>query len=101
MQNILLLSRLAFICNIFFLISVSLLYSNWIGDEGLTSTVVVLGLLISFIINPLSNLINLGLKLWKKPLFIQIPAWLVWVNFIFLLLQITYFIYRNVTSYYP
>ncbi|MEO6732798.1 MAG: hypothetical protein ABIN01_16365 [Ferruginibacter sp.] len=94
-----LFSRIAFICNISFVIFIILGYielnnkKNKTGDNIIplpfvTGTLVILGQLAVFI-NLIFCLIVLTQRLQKK--MIQIPQWLVIFNFIFLLVQVYYF----------
>jgi hypothetical protein len=55
MRWLLKLSRVAFICNIFFLLAFSLQLTKWISDEQLTSTILIIGYVMGFILNPLAN----------------------------------------------
>jgi hypothetical protein len=101
MRWLLFLSRVAFICNLFFLLTVLLQWRNLIGDEQLASTVVIIGYLFAvFIFNPVVNL-SYGITLLrKKALFTFVPRWLVLANFIFLLLQLQYILFLNDSIHY-
>ena len=46
MRWLLFLSRLAFICGICFLLSLSLRIWNWSGDEAISSTIIIIGFVI-------------------------------------------------------
>jgi hypothetical protein len=96
-------SRIVFICNCCFIIAVGLrLYENAHKKDGnfngaiqiqpLESTIVVLGYAAVFI-NLIFNLILLGFFITKKNW--NVPRWLIWGNFILLLLQIYYFLFSN------
>lgn len=101
MRWLLFLSRVAFICNLFFLLTVLLQWRNLIGDERVASTVVIIGYLFAvFIFNPIVNL-SYGVTLVRKrPLFTFVPRWLVLANFIFLLLQLQYIFFLNDSIHY-
>jgi hypothetical protein len=101
MRWLLFLSRVAFICNLFFLLTVLLQWRNLIGDERIASTVVIIGYFFAvFIFSPIVN-ISYGITLMrKKSLFTFIPRWLVLTNFIFLLLQLQYILFLNDTIHY-
>ena len=43
MKWLLFLSRLAFICGLCFLLSLSLLVRNWTNDDAITSTIIMIG----------------------------------------------------------
>ncbi|MBC7887631.1 MAG: hypothetical protein H7Z13_07060 [Ferruginibacter sp.] len=94
-----LFSKIAFICNLSFLVFIILGYiefnnkKNKVSDNIIplpfvTGTLVVLGQFAIFI-NLIFCFTALMLLLSKKMK--QIPQWLVIVNFIFLLLQVYYF----------
>ncbi|MEI2738056.1 MAG: hypothetical protein V9F01_04675 [Chitinophagaceae bacterium] len=55
MRWLLFLSRLAFICGVFFLLSVSLLMQEWISDENLKSTIITIGYFMGMIIIPVGE----------------------------------------------
>src|ERR1700722_9406177 len=85
------LSRVAFICNICFLVS-SL--RQWILlplDNQLASDVIVLGLLVSVVLNVIVNLVVLVLLFIGKLRTAAIPMWLLVVNLIFFIGQILLF----------
>ncbi len=87
-------SRVAFICNICFLVA-SL--RQWIFlplDKDLTGDIIVLGLLGSVVLNVIMNLIVLVLFLIGKLRAAAIPMWLLVVNLIFFIGQILLF-YNN------
>ena len=101
MRWLLFLSRIAFICNLFFLLTVLLQWRNIIGNEQVVSTVIIVGYFFAVIIfNPFVNLSYLVTLLRKKPLFNFVPRWLVLTNFIFLLLQLQYLLFLNDTLHY-
>ena len=92
-------SRIAFICNVSFIIFIVLGYvefnhkktkggDNILPLSFLTGTLVVLGQLAIFI-NLIFCLVSLGLLLAKK--LSRAPRWLVITNFIMLLIQVYYF----------
>jgi hypothetical protein len=95
MRWLLFLSRLAFICGVFFLLSVSLLIKNWTQDEEITSTIIVIGYFMGILIVPFTNLCYLAVLLTRKKLKEIVPLWLVAVNILFLLVLIYYLIYVN------
>jgi hypothetical protein len=94
MRWLLFLSRLAFICGIFFLLTVSLQISNWAPDEAATSTIVIIGYFLSVFIIPVVNLCYLIVLIVRKKLF-PVPLWLSLANLLFLVLQIFYIFYLN------
>ena len=95
MRWLLFLSRLAFICGIFFLLSVSLLIRNWTRDEAISSTIIIIGYFIGLIVVPIVNLCYLGVLVIKRKLSVYVPLWLVTANIFFLLILIVYIFYFN------
>ncbi len=95
MRWLLFLSRLAFICGIFFLLSVSLLMQEWISDENLKSTIITIGYFMGMIIIPLVNLCYLAVFIVKGRLREFVPLWLIIVNILFLLALIFFIFYLN------
>ena len=93
MRWLLFLSRLALICNFFFLLAFSLHFYNWTGDEQISSTIIILGYFMAVIINPVTVLLYLMITLFRKP--IPVPAWLMALNILFLILQLLYIILLN------
>jgi ABC-type molybdate transport system permease subunit len=82
------LSRVAFICNLFFLLSVLLQWKYVALHPTITSTIIITGLFLApFVFNPLVNLFYLLMLLRRKGAATVVPTWLMRANFIFLLLQ--------------
>ncbi|HEY4335661.1 MAG TPA: hypothetical protein VGM89_07180 [Puia sp.] len=83
------LSRVAFICNLCFLL---VSFSQWLPqfpENALTSDIVVLGWLVSISVNIFVNLILLVLFVTGRLRKTGIAPWLIIVNFIFFALQLT------------
>ena len=95
MRKLLFLSRVAFVCNIFFVISFSIQLTNWIKNEQVKSSVVVIGYVMALPLNFLINLFYLIMILRRKKLTESIPVWLITANILFLVIQILYIIYLN------
>ncbi len=95
MRWLLILSRLAFICNAFFLLAVSLQVLQWFRNEDAEATIIILGYVMVAVLNPLANLCYLFLLVLYPIKLHNIPRWLLFSNVVFLLLQITYIIYLN------
>jgi hypothetical protein len=96
MRWLLFLSRLAFICGLFFLLSLSLGIKgmqNWAGNETLASTIIVTGVFMGLIIIPATNLCYLIVKLAGKKA--GVANWLVLANILFLFVMIYYIFYLN------
>jgi len=95
MRWLLFLSRLAFICGIFFLLSVSLLMQDWIPDENLQSTIITIGYFMGMIVIPAVNICYVFVLLIKGKLKAFVPLWLIMLNFLFLLTLIFFIFYLN------
>jgi hypothetical protein len=85
------LSRVAFICNICFLIASSLRYLPALPDNALTSDIIVLGYFVSIGINFFVNLIVILLFLLRRVWAAGVPRWLLVLNFVFFIVQIVLF----------
>jgi hypothetical protein len=92
------LSKLAFFCNVFFLLTILLRYWTYASDFALVSTIVIIGYFLALIFSPLVNLSYLILLIRRKKITAVVPQWLVIANFIFLLLQLQYILFLNDTS---
>jgi hypothetical protein len=94
MRLTLFLSRIAFICNVFFLLALGLRAGVPVGAQVVVSTVGVIGFVLAALFNPLVNIIYATLLL-RRRLGAALPRWLVLANFICLLLQIQYILFLN------
>jgi len=81
------LSRVAFICNICFLLATLTRFLP-MPDNGLTSNIIILGYLLSIMLNVLVNTILLLLLLFGRLRRSGVPIWLLIINFIFFIIQI-------------
>src|SRR5688500_20136382 len=95
MRWLLFLSRLAFICGLFFILTLSLLIKDWIKDESLVSTIITIGFFMGMIIVPVTLLCYLVLWLAGKKPTRFIPKWLIIANIIVLLTLLAYIYYVN------
>lgn len=95
MRWLLFLSRLAFICGLCFLLSVSVLMQEWISNENLKSTIITMGFFMGIIVIPVVNLCYSGVFIFKRKLREYVPLWLVIVNVLFLLALIFFIFYLN------
>lgn len=95
MRWLLFLSRLAFICGLFFLLTLMQLMTGWIKDGNLESTIITIGFFIGMIIVPITLFCYLILwMIGKKPASV-VPRWLIIGNIIVLLILVSYVIYVN------
>ncbi len=93
MRVIAFLSKVALVCNLFFLLTVVLHFYNFVGEDSMVSIIVIIGYALAvFIFTPLVNIIYLTALGLRKNLFAAVPKWIVITNFIFLILQIIYVI---------
>jgi hypothetical protein len=95
MRWLLFLSRLAFICGIFFLMSLSLLIWDWIQDESLISTIITIGFFMGMIIVPVTLICYLVLWLIRKKPAAIVPGWLIVANILVLFILLGYIFYNN------
>ena len=98
MRWLLFLSRVAFICNILFLVSFSLRIYDWLGIEEIVSTIVIIGWVLAIIFNPLVNLCYLVIFWLKRQSLSIIPTWLIVMNILFLILQLIFLLLLNIEN---
>ena len=94
MQNLIFFSRVAFICNVCFVLVWGMKYYPHLeqGRPGeFVSLVLILGVLIAFVLNCVVNGFVLAFMLRRKPVWKHFPGWLIIANFLFLLPQIILF----------
>ncbi|TCJ17453.1 hypothetical protein EPD60_04485 [Flaviaesturariibacter flavus] len=94
MRLTLFLSRIALICNVFFLLALGLRAGIPGGAQVVVSTIGVAGFVLAALFNPLVNAIY-AILLMRRRLAATLPRWLVLANFICLLLQIQYILFLN------
>ena len=95
MRWLLFLSRLSFICGVFFLMSLSLLIWDWLHDNTVISTIVTIGYLMGMIVVPVTVLSYGIVLIIRKEIRSVIPRWLITANILFLLLLIFFIFYWN------
>ena len=81
------LSRVAFICNICLLLAMVMRYYSFVSSRDLQSTILVSGLVLSFMINGVVNIAYAVLLIRKIKLKTYVPIWLATINFLFLVFQ--------------
>lgn len=94
MQSLIFFSRVAFICNVCFVVVWVMRYYPILkqGQPGeFVSLVLILGILIAFLLNIGVNLFVLVFMLQRKGVWKHFPGWLIITNFLFLLPQIILF----------
>ena len=88
------LSRVAFICNLAFLFSVLLQWKPVVSSQVLLSTVVIAGYFLApFIFSPLVGVLYATILIQKKKFPASLPAWLIGLNFVFLLVQLIFVLF--------
>ena len=95
MRWLLFLSRLAFICGFFFLLSVSLLIKDWTNEGAITSTILIIGYAMGLVVVPFVNICYVVVLVVKRRLAVYVPLWLVFSNVLFLFILLFYIFYLN------
>ena len=98
MRWLLFLSRLAFICGICFLLSLSLRFYEWTRDQDIASTIITIGHFIGILVVPITMLCYLIVVIRKKNLVAAVPLWLIICNVLFLFILLIYIISINAQS---
>jgi hypothetical protein len=80
-------SRVALLCNICFLITLLLRFAPDLKYGFFISTIVIIGLVLSIVINVLLHIFCLLIIAAGKPIRQYVPAWLLVINFLFFVLQ--------------
>ena len=90
MRGLLFLARVAFICNIFFILCVIFRYWDVIGDEATRGFIIVIGWLLAPLVNLILN-ITLIIFFYRKAIPKGlIPGWLIAFNLIIQFFQLIY-----------
>src|SRR5688572_7086076 len=100
MRWLLFLSRVAFICNLFSLLTLLILWKNFVHQQAIVGTIAILGYVLAIVFNHIVNLIYGSLLLAKRTALALILNWLIFANFLFLLLQVLYIYLQNDTFNY-
>ncbi len=95
MRWLLFLSRVAFICNVFFILAVSIQLFNWIPNQDLSATIAIIGYFLVVLINPFVVLSYLLLWLIRNKFWKVVPSWLITANILFLVMELFYILYLN------
>ncbi|RYZ00510.1 MAG: hypothetical protein EOO11_01255 [Chitinophagaceae bacterium] len=88
------LSRVAFVCNVFFLLALLVKMGLPLGPPEVLSTIVIIGYVLVAVLSPVL-ILGYGVLLLRRRLFARMPRWLVVANFIFFLLQLQYLLFLN------
>src|SRR5687767_4412187 len=95
MRWLLFLSRVAFICNLLFLVAFSLRLYDWIKMEDIGATIIILGWVLGILFNSLVNVSYLFVFWLKRKNLAVVPSWLVVMNVLFLILQLIFLVLLN------
>jgi hypothetical protein len=96
---ILFLSKLAFICNLFFLASFVLQVTDWLHNAVIVSYIIIIGWFFAVLFNVCANASCLAVFLANRKKLSIVPAWLLVVNILFLILQLVFLFLMNVNNY--
>jgi len=99
MRWLLFLSKLAFICNLLFIPAFILQIKNFIADQTVSSYVIIIGFVFSFLFNPVTNLCYAVLFFTRRKKLAIVPGWIIVINVIFLILQLIFLLFLNVNNY--
>jgi hypothetical protein len=69
--------------------------SDWIKNEQIISTIVLIGYVIGFILNPVANFSYLVFGIFSRKSLKTIPSWLIIANVLFLVIDAFYILYIN------
>jgi len=98
MRLLRLLSRVAFICNICYLLASLVRYLPNPPEGDVLSTIIVLGWMLAILVNIVVNgWWLLARALSKGP--VDVPRWLLIVNFIFLIIQLVILFFHHDQQY--
>lgn len=88
------LSKLAFICNICFVLCLLLRYSNLELDDEINSLLIIIGWFMAIVVSVFYFLITVIAAARKRHAGSGVAAWLVMANFAFLIVECVYLIYN-------
>ena len=88
MPKLAFLSRVAFLCNVCFLLALFANYIPFIKNGVITSTIIIMGKVLAIIVNMLVVLLYVALMVARKSIFSFVPKWIIIVNFLFFILQV-------------
>jgi hypothetical protein len=88
MPKLLFFSRVAFICNVCFLITFLMHYIPDIRNGTIPSTIIILGNVLAIVLNTMLNILYLLLFLAGRLRVTKMPVWIMLINFLFFIFQI-------------
>lgn len=95
MRWLLFLSRLAFITGFCTLLSLSLLIKDWVKEQDLASTIIVMGTFMAMILVPTTLICYLGVVISKRKLSTIVPVWLVVSNIVWMIVYLFFLVLSN------
>lgn len=96
MRWLLFLSRVAFVCNCFFLLALSLQMVRWFRNQDAEALVITIGYFMSMLLNPAAVMCYILLAFVQRAKLAVVPRWLIIGNVLFLVLQVFYIFHLNV-----
>jgi hypothetical protein len=95
MRWLLFLSRVAFICNCFFLLALSLQMVRWFRNQDAEALVITIGYFMCLLLNPAAIMCYGLLAVLRRTKLAVVPTWLIIANALFLILQVFYILHLN------
>jgi len=95
MRWLLFLSRVAFICGIFFILFLGASMIDWTEEKTVTKAFLFVGYVLGALMIPLVCFCYLVVQLVTRKLRKYVPRWLTWSNLVFLFLLLFYIFYLN------
>jgi hypothetical protein len=96
MRWLLFLSKLAFICNLAFLVSFIFRVTNWLTNHDIEAYIIIIGWVLSAVVNPIVVFIYLIIFWINRKKLSIVPVWLIVMNILFLFLQLVFLLLMNV-----
>jgi hypothetical protein len=90
MRKLLFLARVAFICNLLFILCLFLRHTHLTIPQGFTEFVIIAGWIMSVVLNAIFNTLVIITTVKKQAL--QLPSWMTAFNIILFFFQIFYFL---------
>ncbi len=90
MRKLLFFSRVTFICNICFLLSLLLQFIPAVSNSALSSTLIIMGRLLALALTAVLVVVYATVALTSRKLFLYVPAWLVITNIILFVAQVIF-----------
>ncbi|MFV0606807.1 MAG: hypothetical protein ACK5NK_13305 [Niabella sp.] len=95
MRWLLFLSRVAFLGGIMLILAFSLLLYSWNHEEAISSSIIMAGYVLGFVLIPVVNIIYLLLIISGRRPTRFVPLWILIFNFIYFIILLLYILYIN------